>query len=165
MLTISSVERRQATRRCEKIDFCVLRLLKNQQLTGAEIAIFQFFHSFPFPTCEFSPLDRLREDGRVLQQNKAELIGLYVIGHSGAKKQEYKAFDVVKLLCIVWRYDYDFMKLPGTGLTFNSENEEEFNGEIAPGNKKEAKAPPGQHRHSDQQGWRSPAGCRESKRD
>ena len=72
---------------------------------------------------------------------------------------------MVKLLCIVWRYDYDFMQLPGTGLTFLSENEEEFNGEIAPGNKKEAKAPPGQHRHSDQHGWRSPAGCRESKRD
>src|SRR6266436_6937779 len=69
MLTVSSVERRQATRRCEKIDFCVLGLLKNQQLTGAEIAIFQFFHSFPFPTCEFSPLDRgsRRWSGSALQ--------------------------------------------------------------------------------------------------
>src|SRR5258705_9101 len=74
MLTVSSVERRQATRRCEKIDFCVLGLLKNQQLTGAEIAIFQFFHSFPFPTCEFSPLDRLREDGRVVLQINLNLV-------------------------------------------------------------------------------------------
>jgi len=54
-----------------------LGLLKNQQLTGAEIAIFQFFHSFPFPTCEFSYLDRLRVDGRIQQQNKGELMGLY----------------------------------------------------------------------------------------
>jgi len=73
MLTVSSVEAEgKPPEGCDKIDFCVLGLLKNQQLTGAEIAIFQFFHSFPFPTCEFSPLDRLREDGRVLQQNKAE---------------------------------------------------------------------------------------------
>jgi len=32
-----------------------------------------------FPTCEFSYLDRVRVDGLVLQQNKAELIGLHAI--------------------------------------------------------------------------------------
>jgi len=40
-----------------------------------------------------------------------------------------------------------------------------FNGEIAPGNKKEAKAPPGPRCQSDQQGWRSLLDVAKAKRD
>jgi hypothetical protein len=69
----------------KKLIFVFWGSLRINNLQTQKSRFFNFFTASPSQPANFRTLIGVRVDGVVLQQNKAELIGLYAIARSGLK--------------------------------------------------------------------------------